>query len=129
MRRFRNCAGQSYSAMTLCAREHRGKYEPAVKFGEYASPDFGTTVDTVGKARQYGVMSLETSVEQLYGDTWTKEEKEAEIARLKEEQGIGKVEEPGVNLDAGGFKVDTGGDGLNDGKNRRKDLGSEPKEV
>ena len=55
--------------------------------------------------------------------------KEAEIARLKEEQGIGKVEEPGVNLDAGGFKVDTGGDGLNDGKNRRKDLGSEPKEV
>ena len=48
---------------------------------------------------------------------------------MKEEQGIGKVEEPGVNLDAGGFKVDTGGDGLNDGKNRRKDLGSEPKEV
>ncbi len=112
----------------MCQRAP-GEYEPAVKFGEYASPDFGTTVDTVGKARQYGVMSLETSVEQLYGDTWTKEEKEAEIARLKEEQGIGKVEEPGVNLDAGGFKVDTGGDGLNDGKNRRKDLGSEPKEV
>ena len=57
-----------------------GDYEITVKFGEYASPDFGTTVDTVGKAKQYGVMSLETSVDQLYGDTWTKEEKEAEDA-------------------------------------------------
>ena len=27
-----------------------GDYKPTVKFGEYASPDFGTTVDTVGKA-------------------------------------------------------------------------------
>ena len=108
----------------MCQRTP-GEYEPAVKFGEYASPDFGTTVDTVGKARQYGIMSLETSVEQLYGDTWTKEEKEAEITRLKEEQGIGEVEEPGVNLEAGGFQVNTGGDGLNDSNNRQKSLGSE----
>ena len=45
-----------------------GDYKPTVKFGEYASPDFGTTVDTVGKAKQYGIMSLEASVEQLYGE-------------------------------------------------------------
>ena len=82
-----------------------GAYDPSVKFGEYASPDFGTTVETVGKAKQYGVMSLETSVDQLYGDTWTQEEKEAEIARLKAEQGIAEVEEPGINQSAGSFQI------------------------
>ena len=86
-----------------------GEYEPSVKFGEYASPDFGTTVETVGKAKQFGVMSLETSVDQLYGDTWTDEEKKAEVERLKAEQGIQMVEEPGVNLSAGNFKVKVGG--------------------
>ena len=50
----------------MCGKDP-GKYEPTVKFGEYASPDFGTTVETVGKAKQYGIMSLETSVDQLYG--------------------------------------------------------------
>lgn len=89
-----------------------GDYEPSVKFGEYASPDFSTTVDTVGKAKQYGIMSIETSVDQLYGDTWTQEEKDAEIERLKAEQGIQELEEPAVNQETGGFKVrgfDTGG--------------------
>lgn len=89
-----------------------GDYEPSVKFGEYASPDFSTTVDTVGKAKQYGIMSIETSVDQLYGDTWTQEEKDAEIERLKAEQGIQELEEPAVNQETGGFTVqgfETGG--------------------
>lgn len=86
-----------------------GDYEITVKFGEYASPDFGTTVDTVGKAKQYGVMSLETSVDQLYGDTWTKKEKEAEVERLKAEQGIQELPEPGINMELGDFGVNTGG--------------------
>lgn len=90
----------------MCGRTP-GTYEPSVKFGEYASPDFGTTVETVGKAKQYGIMSLETSVDQLYGDTWTSKEKEDEIARLKAEQGITEVEDPGVNLEMAGFKVDS----------------------
>ena len=94
----------------MCGKDP-GKYEPTVKFGEYASPDFGTTVDTVGKAKQYGIMSLETSVDQLYGDTWTKKEKEEEVARLKEEQGISEVDEPGVNMTAGIFDVNLGGKG------------------
>lgn len=76
-----------------------GEYEVSVKFGEYASPDFGTTVDTVVKAKQGGVMSIEQSVEELYGDTWTREEKDEEIARLKAEQGLVEAEEPAVNLD------------------------------
>ena len=87
-----------------------GTYDITVKFGEYASPDFETTVDTVGKAKQYGVMSVETSVDQLYGDTWTDEEKAEEVARLKAEQGIVGMEEPGVTTTAGSFVIDTGGD-------------------
>lgn len=82
-----------------------GDYEPSVKLGEYASPDFSTTVDTVGKAKQYGIMSIETSVDQLYGDTWTQEEKDAEVERLKAEQGIQELEEPAVNLETDGFTV------------------------
>ena len=88
----------------LMRRKPLGNYDPTVKFGEYASPDFDTSVDVVGKAKQYGFMSLETSVDQLYGDTWTQEEKDAEIERLKAEQGIQDLEEPAVNMEAGDFK-------------------------
>lgn len=102
-----------------------GDYEITVKFGEYASPDFGTTVDTVGKAKQYGVMSLETSVDQLYGDTWTKEEKEAEVERLKVEQGIQELIEPGINMELGDFGVNTGGE-LYEGKSKQPDIPDEP---
>ena len=56
-------------------------------------------METVGKARQYGIMSVETSVDQLYGDTWTDEEKKNEVERLKAEQGLIELEEPAVNRD------------------------------
>lgn len=82
----------------MCGRT-AGEYKATVKFGEYASPDFNSTVETVGKAKQYGIMSIETSVEQLYGDTWKDEEKRAEVVRLKEENGITTVEEPALNTD------------------------------
>lgn len=72
-----------------------GEYEASVTFGEYASPDFGSIVETVGKARTFQIMSLERSVEELYGDTWTKEEKAEEVARLKAEQAVPTFEEPG----------------------------------
>ena len=76
------------------------EYEVSVKFGEYASPDFGTTVDTVVRAKQGGVMSIEQSVEELYGDSWSREDKDAEIARLKEEQGITSLEEPALGAES-----------------------------
>lgn len=112
----------------MCGRPP-GEYNPSVKFGEYASPDFGTTVDTVGKARQYGVMSLETSVDQLYGDTWTKEEKETEIERLKNEQGIAEVEEPGVNQAAGSFKLNMKGGQASAGQGNEPGIPNEPEGV
>ena len=85
------------------------EYEVSVKFGEYASPDFDSTVDTVVRARMGGVMSIEQSVEELYGDTWTREDKDAEISRLKAEQGIIDLDEPAVNMD--GIETEGGTDG------------------
>lgn len=82
----------------LCGR-YPGEYDAAIKFGEYASPDFDSTVETVSKARTASIMSIEKAVEELYGDTMTDEEKEEEIKRLKEEQGIVEVEEQKVGDD------------------------------
>ena len=103
--------------------------EVTVEFGDYANPSFESQIETISKARQGQIMSVDAAVDELYGDDKDDTWKQEGIKRLKEEQGIGEVEEPGVNLEAGGFKVDTGGDGLNDSNNRQKDLGSEPKEV
>lgn len=77
---------------------HPGEYEVSAKFGEYAAPGFDSVVETVGKARTYGVMSIDKSVEEMYGDSLSDEEKEEEIARIKEEQGITMMEEPAVGL-------------------------------
>lgn len=102
-----------------------GEYDPSVKFGEYASPDFDSTVDTIGKAKQFGVMSLETSVEQLYGDTWTQDEKDAEVERLKAEQGIAQLEEPAINQAAGDFAINLGGE-KNASKGSKPNVPDEP---
>lgn len=66
-----------------------GEYEATVEFGEYASPSFDAIVETIGKAKGFGIMSIERVVESLYGDTLTDEEKAAEVQRLKDEQGLG----------------------------------------
>ncbi|MFD3274570.1 capsid protein [Paenibacillus dendritiformis] len=73
-----------------------GEYQASIAFGEYASPSFDCVVETVGKARTYGIMSVERAVDELYGDTWTDEEKAEEVARLKEEQGLTSMDEPQV---------------------------------
>lgn len=69
-----------------------------VTFGEYANPSFESQVETVSKAKQGGIMSLEASVDELYGDTKDDEWKQEEIARLKAEQGIAQIEEPQLNV-------------------------------
>ena len=68
--------------------------ECTVSFGEYANPSFEAAVDTVSKAKQGGVMSVEASVEELYGDTKDAEWKAEEVRRIKEEQGITGLPEP-----------------------------------
>ena len=74
-----------------------GKYEATVDFKEYANPSFEATVETVSKARPgQNVMSIEKTVDTMYGDSLTKEEKEEEVKRLKEEQGIIEKDEPTI---------------------------------
>ena len=79
-------------------------YEVSVTFGEYASPDFGTVVEVVGKAKSYGIMSLEQCIEELYGDTWTEEEKKLEVKRIR--QGDYVLDEPAASIDGLNIKGD-----------------------
>lgn len=77
--------------------------EVTVDFGEYANPSFEATVETVAKAKSGGIMSIEASVDELYGDSKDDDWKAKEIQRLKEEQGIAEMKEPAIN------NIDTGG--------------------
>ncbi len=72
-------------------------YKASVAFGEYASPDFDSTVEVVGKAKSYGIMSLEQAINEMYGDTWTDEEKALEVQRIR--QGDYVVDEPAAGVD------------------------------
>lgn len=83
--------------------------EVEIPFGEYANPSFESQVETVSKGKQGGIMSIEASVEELYGDSKDENWKAEEVARLKAEQGIQSVEEPRVNMGSGEFAVDLGG--------------------
>lgn len=79
-----------------------------IPFGEYANPSFESQVETLAKARPgSAMMSIEAQVEELYGDSKDEAWKAEEIKRLKAEQGIAEVTEPGVNLAAGNFRVNT----------------------
>ena len=73
--------------------------EAEVTFGEYANPSFESQIETVGKAKTQGVMSIESIVEELYGDSKTDEWKAMEVKRIKEEQGIAEMEEPSIVSD------------------------------
>lgn len=76
-----------------------------IPFGEYANPSFESQVETIGKARTQGIMSIERVVEELYGDSLDEHCKQEEIARLKAEQGITEMEEPGMNMESGDFQI------------------------
>ncbi len=76
-----------------------------VVFGEYANPSFESAVQTISQARQSGIMSIEQCVEELYGSTLDAQCKAEEVARLKAEQGIAEMEEPGINMQSDDFRV------------------------
>lgn len=77
-----------------------------VTFGEYANPSFESQIETIAKGKMGGIMSIEASVDELYGDSKDEEWKIQEIARLKAEQGIAEVTEPNMNLE--GVRIDAG---------------------
>ena len=73
-----------------------------INFGDYANPSFESQVETIGKAKTQGIMSITHCVEELYGDTLTDEEKSQEVQRLQHEQGITTLED---NLILGDINV------------------------
>lgn len=73
--------------------------ETTVTFGGYANPSFEAQVETVGKAATTNVMSVESQVEELWGDTKDAEWKAEEVLRIKQEKGIEVLEEPAINQD------------------------------
>lgn len=80
----------------VSVKKHIQEVKCNINFGEYANPSFESQVETIGKAKTQGIMSIERCVEELYGDTLTDEEKQDEIARLKAEQGITDIDEPSM---------------------------------
>lgn len=70
-----------------------------LKFGEYSNPSFEAQVETIGKGKTQGIISIEASVDELYGDSKDEKWKKEEVARLKAEQGIIDIEEPAVKYD------------------------------
>ena len=98
-----------------------------IPFGEYANPSFESQVETIGKARTQGIMSIERCVEELYGDTLDEHCKQEEIARLKAEQGIAEVEDPGISMSASGFRVNIGGGRTGEGQSNEPGVPNEPR--
>lgn len=73
--------------------------ESSSTFGGYANPSFEAQVETVGKAATTNVMSVETRVEELWGDTKDAKWKAEEVLRIKQEIGIEVLDEPAINQD------------------------------
>lgn len=73
-----------------------GNYAITVSFGEYGAPDFDSRVETVGKAGTYGVMSVKTQVDELWGSSKDEKWKADEVQRIKFEKGLLEADDPSV---------------------------------
>ena len=118
--------GAAINAYNILTKKPVEDVKVDIPFGEYANPSFESQIETMSKARPgVALMSIEAQVEELYGDSRDDTWKEEEIARLKAEQGIAEVEEPGVNMTAGLFNVNLGGEG-DAGQSSEPDVQNEP---
>ena len=88
-----NAVLATYDNMLGNAPEER---DVSVSFGEYGAPDFDSRVQTVGKAATYGVMSVETQVDELWGGSKDDKWKSAEVKRIMAEKGLLTANEPSV---------------------------------
>lgn len=102
-----------------------------VTFGDYANPSFESQIETIGKAKTQGIMSIDTCVDELYGDSRDDEWKRKEVQRIKNEAGVVDLEEPAVNLDAfssGTLPVGGGkGDDDDDSEGGKQDIPDDEK--
>lgn len=96
---------QLVSAVLMTYDNMQGKapetYEVTVDFGEYGAPDFDSRVETVGKASTYGIMSVETQVEELWGSSKEDDWKAAEVKRIMQEKGLTEGEPTAVGDELG----------------------------
>ena len=83
-------------AYDLMRGEAPGAYEPSIGFGEYGAPSFDARVETVNKAAAAATMSIETQVDQMWGNSKDEEWKAAEVARIKALRGIEELPEPSI---------------------------------
>lgn len=92
--------------------------ETTVTFGGYANPSFEAQIETIGKAKTSGIMSVEASVDELYGDTKDDKWKSEEVKRIKNETGVVDMEEPAIarDIDLIENEVDMEEGDSNDGK-------------
>lgn len=67
--------------------------EISLLFGEYASPSFEDRVETTSKAATSNIMSVERLVDELWGDSLTRKEKDEEVERIKILRGVNVLEE------------------------------------
>jgi hypothetical protein len=71
----------------------------SINLSSYQNPSFESQIETLAKAYQAGIMSIERVIDELYGDKLTKEEKLEEIARIKEMLEKKKEKKEGENQD------------------------------
>ncbi|MCR0146509.1 capsid protein, partial [[Clostridium] innocuum] len=91
-----NCVIKAFDTYTK--NSSGNDVDVTVNFGEYASPSFEATVETVAKARPGKViMSVEASVDEMYGDSKDEEWKAEEIKRLRIENGVMETQEPVIS--------------------------------
>ena len=121
--------GSCINAYHILINQPAEEVEVNIPFGEYANPSFESQVETVAKGKQGGIMSIEASVEELYGDSKDDDWKAEEVARLKAEQGIAGVEEPGLYTGIGDFGLNMTGGNINAGNGNEPSVSDEPKEI
>ena len=117
--------GMVLNADSVLKKEPLQKVKVDVPFGEYANPSFESQVETVSKAKTGGIMSIEASVEELYGDSKDQNWKDQEVARIKAEQGVTEVNVPSLNEAANDFEIEKEAEDAEDGDDRTEDLSHE----
>lgn len=66
-----------------------------VNFGEYANPSFEAVIETMSNPNT--PMSIEARVEEIWGNSKTREWKDEEIRRIKEQRGLTELDLPALN--------------------------------
>ena len=114
------------NAYNILMKQAVEEVKVSIPFGEYANPSFESQIETLAKARPgTALMSVEAAVEELYGDSKDDEWKQEEITRLKAEQGVTELNEPGVNMAAGEFEVNTAEEDVDEGQSDEPDVQDE----